>query len=159
MIHKLDFLVRFWELRSRHAAQGIPLAPTEQVELLSLLQMVTSDLEVPEPAELSKTKDALSVDLAGGGAILPAELRWVGAGALLLTCYGKKQAGDEVVLHATDAIACVEYNLPCRVLWVYEGRPASIALAVEGSPTRVQFGETTQVRLSQVPGALQKASG
>ena len=48
MIEKLDFLVRFWELKARHATLGEPLGQDEQRELLSLLQLVTGDMHLPE---------------------------------------------------------------------------------------------------------------
>jgi hypothetical protein len=146
MLEKLDFLVRFWALKSRQAASGEQLSASEQIELLSLLQLVTADLTVPAPGELSKTTDSIGVELAGGSTIVPAELRWVGAGALLITCREAKPAGQEVVLYATDALVGVEYSLPCRVLWTYPGQPASIALTVDGVPARTLFGETTGIR-------------
>src|SRR6188768_3493796 len=47
LIEKLDFLVRFWELKARNASLGEPLGSQEQIELLSLMQLVTGDLESP----------------------------------------------------------------------------------------------------------------
>src|SRR5688500_10659642 len=43
LLDKLDFLVRFWELKARNGSLGAPLAPNEQIELLSLMQLVTGD--------------------------------------------------------------------------------------------------------------------
>jgi hypothetical protein len=163
MLEKLDFLVRFWALKSRQAEHGAPLSAAEQIELLSLLQLVTTDLTIPAPGELAKTKDAVSVELAGGGTVAPANLRWVSAGALLLTCHELKPAGQSVVLYATDAVEGVEYTIPCHVLWSFAPRTtgdvASIALAVDGAPTRVAFGETTGIRVASWGAWAQRNAG
>ena len=42
-MEKLDLLVRFWELRLRYEALGMPLNRQERLELLSLLQLMASD--------------------------------------------------------------------------------------------------------------------
>jgi hypothetical protein len=49
VIDKLGFLVRFWELKARHATLGEPLSASEQLELLSLMQLVTGDCKMPPP--------------------------------------------------------------------------------------------------------------
>ena len=59
MIDKLDFLVRFWELKARNASLGEPLGPREQIELLSLMQLVTGDVEVPPAGPVDRPKSAV----------------------------------------------------------------------------------------------------
>src|SRR5262249_38730949 len=49
MLDKLDFMVRFWQLRARHDAIGAPLSAFERVELLSLIRLMAQDLRLPEP--------------------------------------------------------------------------------------------------------------
>src|SRR5579863_8740846 len=49
VIDKLGFLVRFWQLKARHARIGQPLGAREQLELLSLMQLVSSDFRLPPP--------------------------------------------------------------------------------------------------------------
>src|ERR1700723_2461316 len=39
VIDKLGFLVRFWQLKGRHASLSAPLSSSEQIELLSLMQL------------------------------------------------------------------------------------------------------------------------
>ena len=155
MLEKLDFLVRYWELQARHASQGEPLDQEEQRELLSLLQLVTPDLKVPEAGPVT-TRDAQAVpaQIIGEGVGLAIHLRSVTAAALVATCAGRVAAGAQVIVRATDAVVGVEYALPCTVLWLHAGTPNTIALAVDGVPLRSRFDaepaspRTTGVRLS-----------
>ena len=55
-MEKLDFLVRFWELRARYEAIGIPLTKSERFELLSLMQLVASE---DEPCLICLAPDGL----------------------------------------------------------------------------------------------------
>ncbi len=68
MLEKLDLMVRFWELTARHGA-GEPLTPDEQVELLSWMQLITSDLEVPAPGPLARNRGALPAQVIGAGTV------------------------------------------------------------------------------------------
>ena len=151
MIDKLDFLVRFWELKARNASLGQPLESREQIELLSLMQLVTSDLEIPAIGPYERPKSALPAQMIGDGAILPVEVRSVGAGAVLVSCASTVPSGANVILRASDAITGVEYALPCNVLWVYRGAPTIIALTVDGIPTRRVFAGVPETRIAPAP--------
>lgn len=139
LIDKLDFLVRFWELKARNASLGEPLVAKEQIELLSLMQLVTSDLDVPAKGMYERPRHALPAQMIGDGTILPVEVRSVAAGAVIVSCASTVPAGAQVILRAADAITGVEYVLPCKVLWVYRGAPTIVALSVDGIPTRTVF--------------------
>lgn len=139
MFEKLDFLVRFWQLSARHASIGEPLSSAEQRELLALLQLVTSDLPVPRPGSLVKTGASMPAQLIGDGGVRAVEIRNVSAGALLVTTLTPFEPGSRLVLRAADAVIGVEYAIPCRVQWSYPGAPHSMALVVDGLPTRSDF--------------------
>jgi hypothetical protein len=155
LIDKLDFLVRFWELKARNASLGQPLLPREQIELLSLMQLVTADLDVPAIGPCERPKGALPAQIIGDGTILPVEIRSVAAGAVIVSCASAVPAGAQVILRAADAVTGVEYALPCKVLWVYRASPTILALSVDGIPTRSVFAGLPEPRLS-VPLALGK---
>jgi len=148
LIDKLDFLVRFWELKARNASLGEPLAGREQIELLSLMQLVTGDLDIPAIGPYERPKHALPAQMIGDGTILPVEIRSVAAGAVIVSCAGTVPAGAQVILRAADAITGVEYVLPCNVLWVYRGAPTIVALTVDGIPTRSVFVGVPEPKLS-----------
>lgn len=139
MLEKLDFLVRFWELKARHDMVGEPLSASEQIELLSLLQLVTGDLELPKPGTLSRPTVVLPAELIGEGVIVHAEIRSVTAAAIFVSSNGAVPGNASIVLRTTDAISGVEYTLPCRVAWCHGASPASLALRVDGVPTRSFF--------------------
>ncbi len=155
MIDKLGFLVRFWQLRARHASRGEPLTAAEQLELLSLMQLVTSDLRMPVPGPCSRPSNAIAGQLIGEGRLVPVEVRHVCAAALLLGCrpVGRAPApGEHVILRAADAVSGVEYVLPCSVEWVHGGAPSAAspsatgatliaAVVVDGVPTRSELAE------------------
>lgn len=155
MIEKLDFLVRFWELKARNASLGEPLGPREQIELLSLMQLVTGDLDIPPEGPIERPKSALPAQMIGDGTILGIEVRSVSAAAVVVSCASVVPVGAQVILRAADAISGVEYALPCRVLWVYKGAPTIVALTVDGIPTRSVFAEVPEPRMS-MPLALGK---
>jgi len=155
VIDKLDFLVRFWELRARNESLGEPLSPREQIELLSLLQLVTGDLDVPAQGPVDRPKYALPAQMIGEGTILPVEIRAVSAAACVVSCAAQVPEGAQMILRAADAVSGVEYALPCRVLWVYKGAPTILALSVDGIPTRRVFAEVPEPRMS-MPLALGK---
>jgi len=148
LIDKLDFLVRFWELKARNASLGEPLGLREQIELLSLMQLVTGDLDVPAVGPCERPRNALPGQMIGEGTILPVEIRSVAAGAVLVSCASTVPAGSQVVLRASDAITGVEYVLPCNVVWAYRGSPTILALSVDGIPTRTVFAGIPEPRLT-----------
>jgi hypothetical protein len=131
VIDKLGFLVRFWELKARHATLGEPLSSPEQLELLSLMQLVTGDFQVPHPGTCDRPSNALPAQLIGEGTILAVEVRHVSAAALLVASVKPITLGERVIIRAADAISGVEYVLPCSVCWVYEGGPCIMALVVD----------------------------
>jgi hypothetical protein len=155
LIDKLDFLVRFWELKARNASLGQPLAGREQIELLSLMQLVTGDLDVPAVGPYERPKSALPAQMIGDGTILTVEIRSVAAGAVIVSCASTVPPGAQVILRAADAITGIEYALPCNVLWVYRGAPTTVALSVDGIPTRSVFAGIPEPRLT-MPLALGK---
>lgn len=155
MIDKLDFLVRFWELRARNVSLGEPLTSREQIELLSLLQLVTGGLEVPNAGPVDRPRYALPAQMIGEGTILPVEVRSISAAAVVVSCASTLPVGAQVILRAADAVSGVEYALPCNVLWVYKGAPTIVALSVDGIPTRRVFAEVPEPRMS-MPLALGK---
>lgn len=136
MIDKLGFLVRFWELRARHATIGEPLSGPEQLELLSLMQLVTPDFRMPEPGTCERPANALPAQLIGEGTIQPVELRYVCASALLVASVKAVTLRERMILRTADAVTDVECVLPCSVAWVHRGSPFIIALVVDGIPTR-----------------------
>ena len=155
MIEKLDFLVRFWELKARNASLGEPLLAREQIELLSLMQLVTGDLDAPSVGPVDRPKGALPAQMIGDGTILPVEVRRVTAAAVIVSCASIVPVGAQLILRAADAISGVEYALPCKVIWVYRAAPTILALAVDGIPTRSVFAGIPEPRMS-MPFALGK---
>lgn len=139
LIDKLDFLVRFWELQGRNASLGEPLLPREQIELLSLMKLVTGDADMPSAGPVERPRGALPAQLIGDGTILSVEIRSVTAAAVVVSCAGILPAGAQMILRTADAVTGVEYVLPCHVRWVYKGAPTIIAVAVDGIPTRSVF--------------------
>jgi hypothetical protein len=154
VIDKLDFLIRFWELRARNVSLGEPLAPREQIELLSLMQLVGGDLDVPAVGPIERPKGALPAQMIGDGTISSVEIRAVSAAAVVVSCASSVPAGANLILRAADAISGVEYALPCTVLWVYRGAPTILALSVDGIPTRSVFAGVPEPRMSMPLGGL-----
>ncbi len=155
MIDKLDFLVRFWELRARNVSLGQPLAAREQIELLSLMQLVTGDLDVPPAGPVERPRSALPAQIIGDGTILSVEIRSVSAAAVIVSCASLIPPDAQIILRTADAVTGVEYALPCKVLWVYRGSPSILAFSVDGIPTRSVFAEVPEPRMS-MPLALGK---
>jgi hypothetical protein len=136
MIEKLDLLVRFWGLAARHATLGHPLVASEQAELLSLMQLVHTDARLSQVGHAGDCDDTLPAQLIGGGLMVPVELREVSPSGLQVGCSDTVDEGARVVVRATDALQGVEYVIPCRVAWVRPGSPSTLALVVDGTPTR-----------------------
>lgn len=146
MIDRIGFLVRFWELKARHATLGQPLSSREQVELLSLMQLVTSDFKVPEPGPCARPSDALPAQLIGEGILLSVEVRHVCAGALLVASVKSLSTGERALVRTSDAITGVEFTLPCTVAWAHRGNPCIMGLMVDGVPTRSEIDPPTGLR-------------
>jgi hypothetical protein len=159
VIDKLDFLVRFWELRARHATLGEPLAAHEQVELLSLMQLVTPDAQLPEAGPVARSKHAIPAQVIGDGAIKAIELRYVSAAGLLVASAAPLAVGAQVVVRAIDAISGVDYALPCKVVWVYGGSPSTMALSVDGIPKRSVFGAVGEPHVAMNLGKAERLVG
>jgi hypothetical protein len=149
VIDKLGFLVRFWELRARHATLGEPLSPAEQLELLSLMQLVTGDFRIPEPGACARPSNALPAQLIGEGTIQPVEVRHVCSAALLVASVKAVTPGERMIVRTADAVSGVEYVLPCSVAWVYDGSPCIMALVVDGIPTRSELTSMPEPRVAQ----------
>jgi hypothetical protein len=139
VIDKLGFLVRFWALRGRHASLNAPLSSAEQVELLSLMQLVTSEFRVPPPGACARPANALPAQLIGEGTILAVEVRHVSAAALLVAGATSMSMGERVIVRTADAVSGVEFVLPCTVAWVHDASPCIMALVVDGVPTRSEL--------------------
>ncbi|APR84433.1 Hypothetical protein A7982_09782 [Minicystis rosea] len=135
MLEKLDFMVRFWDLRARHEALA-PLTPLERGELLSLLSLMVTDDPMPEPGQARG--DGIPAQITARGGFLAAELRHVCAAGLVVVAAAPLPVGQSTVVRVADAAAAVEYTLPCVVEWAYVGSPATIALRVDGGPTRMR---------------------
>jgi hypothetical protein len=151
VIEKIDFLVRFWELRARSESCGDPLAPGEQVELLSLMQLVTVDRKVQSAGPVTRESGAVPAQVIGDGAIQAIEIRNVSAAAILVAASSVLSAGAQVIVRIADAISGVEFALPCEVTWAYQGAPCTMALAVDGIPTRTDFVATAATSLRMGP--------
>jgi hypothetical protein len=150
VIDKLGFLVRFWELRARHATLGEPLSSSEQLELLSLMQLVTSDFHMPEPGTCARPANALPAQLIGQGMIVPVEVRYVCAAAMLVAGTKAMSPGERVIVRTADAVSGVEYALPCTVEWTYDANPYVLAVVVDGIPTRAEFATMPEPRTANV---------
>jgi hypothetical protein len=152
VIDKLGFLVRFWELRARHATLGQPLSGAEQLELLSLMQLVTSELKLPAPGNCPRSVNALPAQLIGEGSIQTVEIRHVRAAAILVASVKPFTPGERMVVRTADAVTGLEYVLPCSVAWVYEGSPCTVALVVDGIPTRSELTKLQEPRVGPALG-------
>ncbi len=153
MIDKIGFLVRFWELRARHASLGQPLSGAEQLELLSLMQLVTSDATMPQPGAWVRPDDALPAQLIGQGVVLPVEIRSVCASAIVVSAPRAMPVAERVLIRVTDAVSGIELTLPCTVAWVHPASSVITALVVDGVPTRTDFG-SSEPRLSAALSGL-----
>src|ERR1700759_1153191 len=102
MLDKLDFMVRFWQLRARHDAMGAPLASFERVELLSLIRLMAQDLRLPEPGPAPKIEGGLPVQMTAPGGFLAAELRVVCAEGVVVASPSPLRAGASTILRLAD---------------------------------------------------------
>lgn len=134
MLEKLDFMVRFWALRARHAA-GAPLSPLERGELLCLLSLMVTDDPMPEPGQARG--EGIPAQIAARGGFLAVELLHVCSAGLLVLAPAPLPVGQSTMVRIAIAESGVEYTLPCVVEWTYPGSPTTMALRVDGAPTRM----------------------
>jgi hypothetical protein len=139
VIEKIDFLVRFWELKARSETVGDPLAPGEQIELLSLMQLVTANHRVPPAGPVAREPGAIPAQVIGDSVIQPIEIRNVSAAAILVAATSLLSVGAQVIVRIADPVSGVEFALPCEVTWAFQGAPCTMALSVDGVPTRTDF--------------------
>ena len=151
VIEKIDFLVRFWELKARSESCGDPLAPAEQLELLSLMQLVTEQRNVQPAGPVPREAGAIPGQVIGDGAIQSVEIRNVSAAAILVAAATVLSVGAQVIVRIADAVSGVEFALPCEVTWAFNGAPCTMALAVDGIPTRTDFVATAVTSLRMGP--------
>jgi hypothetical protein len=139
VLEKLDFMVRFWQLRARHEAIGLPLSSPERIELLSLIRLMASEHKLPEPGPAPRVEGGLPVQMTAPGGFLAAELRLVSAEGIVVACASTLRSGASVIVRLADAVSGVEYTLPCTVAWSVSASPCAMALRVDGAPTRMDF--------------------
>lgn len=140
MLDKLDFMVRFWRLKARHEAQGRPLSGFERVELLSLLKLVAGDQHLPEAGPAPRSAQSVPLQILVAGRFQRAELRLVCPDGIVTAGPTPLAAGQRTIVRLVDAIAGVEYALPCVVVWHYAGSDEGVsALRIDGLPSRTTF--------------------
>lgn len=143
MLDKLEFMIKFWGLKGRNEARGKPLSGFERVELLSLLQLMASDQHLPDAGPAPRTEQRCPLQIMVAGGFQSGELRLVCPDGIVIVSKTPLAAGMRTIARLVDAIAGVEYALPCVVVWCYRGRPeslvASAALRIDGLPTRTTF--------------------
>jgi len=138
-MEKLDFLVRFWELRARYETLGIPLTKQERLELLSMLQYVAAEAEPTAVEAIDSSRRGIPVQLTAGSGFLAGELKDLSADRLVIGAVGPLPSGQRTIVHAADAVSGVEYSVPCLVMWSRDDEPCLIGLAPDGLPTRADF--------------------
>jgi len=139
LIEKLDLLVRFWELRVRYEALGMPLDKHERLELLSLLQLVASGDESPPLEIIDTSRRGIPVQLTAGSGFLSGELKDLAYDRLIVTTAEPLPSGHRTIVYLADAVTGVEYTLPCAVAASRVGSPCVIGLAPDGLPLRAHF--------------------
>ena len=139
MLEKLDFMMRFWDLKARHESLGAPLSPVERVELLSLLSLMATDDPLPPPGPPPRSEHALDAQITARGGFVGVEVRMVCARGLVVACMTALPAGQSTVVRLADDATGLEYAVPCVVEWGIEGSPSAMALRVDGAPARMVF--------------------
>jgi hypothetical protein len=139
VLEKLDFMVRFWDLKARHAAAGAHLTAQERGELLSLISLMASGDPLPEPGPAPHT-DGVIVEMTARGVFLAAELRLVCAGGLVLASFVALPPGQSTLVRVVDPASGMQYTLPCVAAWSYPGNPTAVALCIDGVPARAHTG-------------------
>lgn len=138
-MEKLDLLVRFWELRVRYEALGLPLSKEERLELLSLLQLVASGDEPPALDTMDGSRRGLPVQLTAGSGFLSGELKDLSYDRLVVSAADPLAVGHRTIVYVADAVTGVEYTLPCVVAATRTDSPCLIALLPDGLPLRSHF--------------------
>jgi len=140
MLDKLDFMMRFWDLKARHEYLGVPLSPVERIELLSLLSLMATDDPLPDAGAPPRSEHALGAQITARGSFVAVEVRMVCARGLVVACVTPLPAGQSTVVRLADDATGVEYSVPCVVEWGTVGSPSAMALRVDGAPARMSLG-------------------
>jgi hypothetical protein len=138
-MEKLDFLVRFWGLRTRYETLGVPLTKEERLELLSLLQLLAAEDEPPAIETIDPSQRGVPVQVTAGSGFLSGVLKDLSSDRLVIGAVEPLPTGQRTILHVADAVSGVEYSVPCVVTWAREDEPCLIGLAPDGVPTRSEF--------------------
>ena len=139
MMEQLDLLVRFWELRARYEALGMPLNKQERLELLSLLQLVAAVDDAPPLDSVDTSVRGIPVQLTAGSGFLSAELKELAYDRLVVTTAEPLPVGHRTIVYVADAVTGLEYTLPCSVASARTGSPCLVGLAPDGLPLRSHF--------------------
>jgi len=139
VLEKLDFMMRFWDLKARHGFLGAPLSPVERVELLSLLGLMATDDPLPPPGPPPRSEHALEALITTCGHFIAVEVRMVCARGLVVACVTPVPTGQSTLVRLARDGTGIEYTLPCVVEWGVVGTPSSMALCVDGAPARMSF--------------------
>jgi hypothetical protein len=142
MLEKLDFMMRFWDLKARHDSLGTPLSRVERVELLSLLGLMATDDPLPAAGPPPRSEHAIEAQVTAPGRFIAVEIRMVCARGLVVACMTPLPEGQITVVRLADDECGVEYTVPCVVEWAFEGSPSAMALRVDGTPARMAFVAT-----------------
>ena len=139
MLDKLDFMMRFWDLKARHESLGAPLSPVERIELLSLLSLMATDDPLPDAGPPPRSEHALEAQVTARGSFVAVEVRMVCARGLVVACITPLPVGQSTVVRLADDATGVEYSVPCVVEWGTVGSPSAMALLVDGAPARMSL--------------------
>ena len=139
MLEKLDFMMRFWDLKARHDSLGAPLSPVERIELLSLLSLMATDDPLPDAGPPPRSEHALEAQVTARGSFVAVEVRMVCARGLVVACITPLPVGQSTVVRLADDATGVEYSVPCVVEWGTVGSPSAMALLVDGAPARMSL--------------------
>ena len=140
MLEKLDFMMRFWDLKARHESLGAPpLSPVERIELLSLLGLMATDDPLPPAGPPPRSEHAIEAQITACGRFIAVEIRMVCARGLVVACMTPLPEGESTVVRLADDESGVEYTVPCVVEWAATGSPSAMALRVDGTPARMAF--------------------
>ncbi|HMJ56268.1 MAG TPA: hypothetical protein VK540_29575 [Polyangiaceae bacterium] len=139
VMEKLDLLVRFWELRVRYEALGMPLDKQERLELLSLLQLVAAADDAPQLEAIDTSRRGIPVQLTAGSGFLAGELKDLSYDRLIVAAAESLPIGHRTIVYLADAVTGVEYTLPCTVARGRAGSPCLIGLTPDGLPLRAHF--------------------
>jgi len=138
-MEKLDFLIRFWELRARYETLGVPLTKDERFELLSLLQLLAAEDEPSAIESIDPSRRGVPVQVTAGSGFLAGELKDLSAERLVIGAVEPLSVGQRTILYVADAVSGVEYSVPCVVTFTRDDEPCLIGLAPDGVPARSEF--------------------